>query len=158
MSLGGKAYEPLDQAIAASIAQGVIYAVAAGNSSADACDYSPARAAPTAVLSVGSTTNTDSVSSFSNQGSCVDLFAPGSSITSAWYTSDSATQTISGTSMVSPHVAGVAASIWNHIPMPHPNRSMMPLSIWQAQINSAVSALEPTTSCSLAPMKAAIRV
>ena len=78
--------------------------MAAGNESANACNGSPARVG--AALTVGSTTSTDARSSFSNYGSCVDLFAPGSSITSAWYTSDTATNTISGTSMATPHVAG----------------------------------------------------
>lgn len=107
MSLGGGASSALDDAVQNSIASGVTYAVAAGNSNVDACGSSPARA-PNA-LTVGSTTNTDARSSFSNFGTCVDIFAPGSSITSTWSTSDSATNTISGTSMASPHVAGVAA-------------------------------------------------
>jgi serine protease len=107
MSLGGGVSSALDQAVANSIAAGVTYAVAAGNSNANACDSSPSRV-PTA-LTVGASTNTDSRSSFSNFGTCVDVFAPGSSITSAWITSDSSTNTISGTSMASPHVAGAAA-------------------------------------------------
>jgi subtilisin family serine protease len=86
-----------------------VYAVAAGNSNADACNYSPARV-PTA-LTVGATTSTDARASYSNFGSCLDLFAPGSSITSAWHTSNTATNVISGTSMASPHVAGVAALV-----------------------------------------------
>jgi serine protease len=85
----------------------VTYAVAAGNDNANACNSSPARVP--AALTVGSSTTTDARSSFSNTGTCVDLFAPGSSITSAWFTSDTATNTISGTSMASPHVAGAAA-------------------------------------------------
>ena len=107
MSLGGGASAALDTAVNNSINAGVTYAVAAGNSNVDACNSSPARAA--AAITVGSTTNTDARSSFSNFGTCLDIFAPGSSITSAWYTSDTATNTISGTSMASPHVAGVAA-------------------------------------------------
>jgi serine protease len=107
MSLGGGASSALDTAVNNSIAAGVFYAVAAGNDNANACNYSPARAAN--AMTVGSTTSTDARSSFSNFGTCVDIFAPGSSITSAWYTSNSATNTISGTSMASPHVAGVAA-------------------------------------------------
>jgi serine protease len=107
MSLGGSAYTPLNQAVQASIASGVVYAVAAGNSSANACNYSPA-STPEAIT-VGSTASGDGRSSFSNWGSCVDLFAPGSDITSAWWTSDTAANTISGTSMASPHAAGVAA-------------------------------------------------
>jgi subtilisin family serine protease len=107
MSLGGGISSALDTAVANSIASGVTYAIAAGNSNANACNFSPARVA--SALTVGSTTNTDARSSFSNFGTCVDIFAPGSSITSSWSTSDTATNTISGTSMATPHVAGVAA-------------------------------------------------
>lgn len=107
MSLGGGASTALDNAVNNSVASGVTYAVAAGNSNANACNSSPARE-PSAIT-VGSTTSSDVRSSFSNYGSCLDIFAPGSSITSAWYTSNTATNTISGTSMASPHVAGVAA-------------------------------------------------
>ncbi len=107
MSLGGGASSAMDQAVNNSIADGVTYAVAAGNSNTNACNSSPARAA--AALTVASTTSSDARSSFSNYGSCVDLFAPGSSITSSWSSSDSATNTISGTSMATPHVAGTAA-------------------------------------------------
>ena len=107
MSLGGGASSALDTAVSNSIAAGVTYAIAAGNSNANACNYSPARVG--AAITVGSTTSSDARSSFSNYGSCLDLFAPGSSITSTWHTSDTATNTISGTSMATPHVAGVAA-------------------------------------------------
>jgi len=107
MSLGGGDSQSLDDAVNNSIDAGVTYAVAAGNSDADACNQSPAQVAD--ALTVGSTTSNDARSSFSNYGSCVDVFAPGSDITSAWYTSDSATNTISGTSMASPHVAGPVA-------------------------------------------------
>ncbi|HZM49744.1 MAG TPA: S8 family peptidase [Vicinamibacteria bacterium] len=107
MSLGGGVSSALDTAVANSIASGVTYAIAAGNSNANACNSSPARVAT--ALTVGSTTTTDARSSFSNFGTCVDVFAPGSSITSTWNTSDTATNTISGTSMATPHVAGVAA-------------------------------------------------
>jgi len=107
MSLGGGISSALDTAVNNSINSGVTYAIAAGNSNANACNFSPARVAN--ALTVGSTTNTDARSSFSNFGTCVDIFAPGSSITSSWNTSDTATNTISGTSMATPHVAGVAA-------------------------------------------------
>ena len=107
MSLGGGASTSLDNAVANSIADGVTYAIAAGNSNRNACQFSPARAAT--AITVGATTSTDSRASYSNYGSCLDLFAPGSSITSAWNTSSTATNTISGTSMATPHVAGVAA-------------------------------------------------
>jgi subtilisin family serine protease len=107
MSLGGGVSSALDTAVNNSINAGVTYAIAAGNSNANACNYSPARVG--AAITVGATTNTDARSSFSNYGTCLDLFAPGSNITSAWSTSNTATNTISGTSMATPHVAGVAA-------------------------------------------------
>lgn len=107
MSLGGGASTALDNAVTNAVNAGVTFVVAAGNENQNACNVSPARAA--SAITVGSTTSTDARSSFSNFGTCVDIFAPGSSITSAWYTSTSATNTISGTSMASPHVAGAAA-------------------------------------------------
>jgi subtilisin family serine protease len=112
MSLGGGASSALDDAVRASIKAGVTYAIAAGNGDIigrpiDACTQSPARVAE--ALTVGATDKTDKEGSFSNYGRCVDLLAPGVSITSAWYTGTSATNTISGTSMATPHVAGAAA-------------------------------------------------
>jgi subtilisin family serine protease len=107
MSLGGGASATLDTAVSNSISSGVLYAVAAGNDNADACNYSPARVATAAT--VGATTNTDARASYSNYGTCLNIFAPGSSITSDWIGSNTATNTISGTSMATPHVAGVAA-------------------------------------------------
>ncbi|MGW5556644.1 S8 family peptidase [Micromonospora sp. NPDC003944] len=110
MSLGGGANSSLDNAVRNSVASGVTYGLAAGNDSgANACNTSPARV--TEAITVGSTTSTDARSSFSNIGTCLDLFAPGSSITSAWYTSNTATNTISGTSMATPHVVGAAALV-----------------------------------------------
>ncbi|MDY7087777.1 MAG: S8 family peptidase [Actinomycetota bacterium] len=109
MSLGGGVSSTLDNAVAASINSGVTYALAAGNSNANACNSSPARVG--AAITVGATTSTDARASYSNYGSCLDIFAPGSSITSAWYNSNSATRAISGTSMASPHVAGAAALV-----------------------------------------------
>lgn len=107
MSLGGGASPTLDNAVNSAVNSGVTFAVAAGNSNANACNYSPARAG--AAITVGATTSTDARASYSNFGNCLDIFAPGSGITSAWKSSDNATNTISGTSMASPHVAGVAA-------------------------------------------------
>ena len=107
MSLGGGKSQPLNDAVAGSIAAGVTYAVAAGNSNYDACYFSPA-SAPEA-LTVGATTRQDAQAYYSNWGTCVDLYAPGDSITSAWNTSDTATAIKRGTSMATPHVAGAAA-------------------------------------------------
>jgi aqualysin 1 len=107
MSLGGGVSTALDSAVTNSINSGVTYAIAAGNSNTNAANSSPARVG--AAITVGSSTQSDARSSFSNFGSVVDIFAPGSGITSAWATSNTATNTISGTSMATPHVAGVAA-------------------------------------------------
>jgi len=107
MSLGGGFSSSLNQAVANSTAAGVTYAVAAGNSAADACNSSPS-SAPSAIT-VGATDINDGFAYFSNFGGCVDINAPGVSITSDWYSSNTATNTISGTSMASPHVAGAAA-------------------------------------------------
>ena len=112
MSLGGGASSSLDAAVRNSIADGVSYAVAAGNGNAfgiaqNACNSSPARVGE--AMTISATDSSDRKASWANYGSCVDWFAPGVSITSAWYTSNSATRTISGTSMATPHTAGVAA-------------------------------------------------
>eukprot|EP00057_Strongylocentrotus_purpuratus_P024046 XP_011678520.1 PREDICTED: proteinase R-like [Strongylocentrotus purpuratus] len=107
MSLGGGASTSLDNAVKNLVSAGVPTAVAAGNDNKNACNYSPARAST--AITVGATDKTDKRSSFSNYGSCLDIFAPGTSITSTWYTSNSATKTISGTSMACPHVAGALA-------------------------------------------------
>jgi subtilisin family serine protease len=107
MSLGGGYSSSLNTAVSNLHNSGVFVAVAAGNSSANACNYSPASAG--AVYTTAASTSTDVRASYSNYGSCVDGYAPGSSITSAWIGGSTATRTISGTSMASPHVAGVAA-------------------------------------------------
>ncbi|PFG97632.1 subtilisin family serine protease [Saccharopolyspora erythraea NRRL 2338] len=112
MSLGGGASSTLDQAVRNSVVSGVTYAVAAGNGDMfgnpqDACSSSPART-PEAIT-VGATDNTDTRASWSNYGTCLDIFAPGVGITSSWHSGDTATNTISGTSMATPHVAGAAA-------------------------------------------------
>ncbi len=107
VSLGGGASTSLDTAVSNSIASGVTYSVAAGNSNANAGNYSPARVP--AALTVGATTSTDARASYSNYGSVVDLFAPGSNITAGWNTSDTATYTGNGTSFAAPHVSGAAA-------------------------------------------------
>ncbi|GIJ45110.1 hypothetical protein Val02_19960 [Virgisporangium aliadipatigenens] len=109
MSLGGGVSTSIDTAVANAVSSGVTFALAAGNSNANACNSSPARVA--SAITVGATDRNDNRASFSNYGSCVDIFAPGVGITSAWYTSTTATNSISGTSMASPHVAGAAALI-----------------------------------------------
>lgn len=109
MSLGGGGNSIVDNAVAASIASGVTYSVASGNSNFDACSFTPARV-PEAIT-VNASTIADARASFSNFGTCTDIFAPGVSITSAYYTADNATATLNGTSMAAPHVGGAAAMI-----------------------------------------------
>jgi subtilisin family serine protease len=125
MSLGGGASSSLDTAVRNSIADGVSYAVAAGNGNifgfaANACNYSPARVAE--AMTISATDRNDRKASWANYGSCVDWFAPGVSITSDWYTSNTATNTISGTSMATPHTAGVAAQYLQGNPSASPSQ------------------------------------
>ena len=131
MSLGGGVSTSLDTAVRNSIAAGITYAIAAGNSNINASNQSPARVSE--AITVGSTTSTDAKSSFSNYGSIVDIFAPGSSITSAWSTGDTTIRTISGTSMASPHVAGVAARYLQN------NPSASPATVRNAIVNAATT-------------------
>ncbi|CAL9590788.1 Aqualysin-1 [Streptomyces sp. enrichment culture] len=129
MSLGAGVSTSLDTAVRNSIASGVTYAVAAGNSNADATTFSPARVG--SALTVGASTWTDSRSSFSNYGPRLDMFAPGSLITAGWHTSDTATTTLSGTSMATPHVAGAAAVYLTS----HPSAG--PATVHSALVNGA---------------------
>ncbi len=136
MSLGGGVDGVLDDAVRRSIDSGVSYAIAAGNGNIlgwpqDACNYSPARV-PEAIT-VGATDRDDQRASFSNYGTCLDVFAPGVDITSAWIGSDSDTNTISGTSMATPHVAGVAALYLEG------NPSATPAQVRDAVVNNATS-------------------
>jgi len=111
MSLGGDRNVALNAAVNAAVDMGVVFVVAAGNENTDACSRSPASAA--GAITVGATSegpgNTDVRASYSNYGDCVDIFAPGSAIRAAWIGTPKATNTISGTSMASPHVCGVSA-------------------------------------------------
>ncbi|KFE72084.1 S8 family serine peptidase [Hyalangium minutum] len=107
MSLGGAANPAVDDAIRGSISQGILYVVAAINNGDDACKYTPSRIAE--AMTVGATDSSDARPYFSNFGSCLDMFAPGVNITSAWFSSDTATKELTGTSMAAPHVTGAAA-------------------------------------------------
>eukprot|EP00118_Oscarella_pearsei_P024417 m.306025 g.306025 ORF g.306025 m.306025 type:complete len:412 (+) comp40905_c0_seq1:66-1301(+) len=107
MSLGGSQNQPLDDAVLAAAEAGVVMVVAAGNENTNACLRSPA--ASDGAITVGATDNTDTLASFSNQGMCVEIYCPGVGITGAWIGSPSSINTISGTSMASPHVAGIVA-------------------------------------------------
>ncbi len=107
MSLGGGANQAVDDAVRRSIRSGVTYVIAAGNDySGNSCSHSPARTRE--AITVGATQSNDSKANYSNIGTCIDTFAPGSGIISSWWTSDTAVRTLNGTSMAAPHVAGVA--------------------------------------------------
>ncbi|MDQ4098198.1 MAG: S8 family peptidase [Actinomycetota bacterium] len=142
VSLGGGASTTVDAAVRGSVADGVSYAIAAGNGNRggvaqDACKYSPARVSE--AMTIGATTKSDQKSSYSNYGVCVDWFAPGDGITSAGMSGDAATATMSGTSMATPHAAGVAALYLQGSPAASP-----------AQVRAALYALTTKGRVSLA--------
>ena len=131
VSITGGYSAAVNNAVQNSINSGVTYVVAAGNSASDACGYSPASVA--GALTVGATTGSDTQAAYSNSGACVDLFAPGSSIYSAWNTDNNAMSTLSGTSMAAPHAAGAAALYLQS------NPGAAPATVVQAIISSATS-------------------
>ncbi|MCZ1177817.1 S8 family peptidase [Acinetobacter pittii] len=118
MSLGGEANTSLDSAVENLFNNGYVMVVAAGNSNTDACSTSPARVSK--AITVAATDNTDTRASYSNYGSCVDIFAPGSQINSSWIGSNTATKVLNGTSMATPHVAGVVAEMLQSTPTATP--------------------------------------
>jgi subtilisin family serine protease len=136
LSLGTTKSDSLNSAIDRAYADGITVVVAAGNSNVDACTVSPGSNKVSA-LTVGATTNTDARASYSNFGACLDLFAPGSGIKSAWHTGTSATNVLSGTSMASPHVAGIAARYLSAVPAASPATVMS--AVISATTNNVVT-------------------
>jgi len=157
MSLGGGKSQATNDAVAAAVKSGLTFAVAAGNENQDACNVSPASepsaitAGATTVSDQGQDSQFDSRSTFSNFGKCVKILAPGSLIKSAWYTSNTATNTISGTSMASPHVCGAAALVLGA------NPSYTPAQVQQALVdgatNGVIDLLCTSTACRSTPNK-----
>jgi len=157
MSLGGGKSQATNDAVAAAVKSGLTFAVAAGNENQDACNVSPASeplaitVGATTVSDQGQDSQFDSRSSFSNYGKCVKLLGPGSLIKSAWYTSNTATNTISGTSMASPHVCGAAAVVLGA------NPTFTPAQVQKALVdgatNGVIDLLCANTACRATPNK-----
>merc|ERR1719416_64965 len=146
MSLGGRGADPAyTVSIGAATNAGVVVVVAAGNSNSDACNFSPAFAA--AAITVGSSTSTDARSSFSNYGTCVEIWAPGSSIVSASVSSDTGSRSLSGTSMACPHVSGAAALILAGNPNMKPSAVLQ--TMYDNGIENALSGLRSSDTNSL---------
>lgn len=131
MSLGGSRSTALDNAVRRAVAAGVSFAVAAGNENTNACNGSPSRVSE--AVTVGASTNNDRRASFSNFGTCVNIFAPGQNIVSAVNSSNNATATYSGTSMASPHVAGAMALYLEQNPF------AAPADVFNALVSNATS-------------------
>ncbi len=141
LSLGGGVSQAMDDVLGAAANAGFVVVVAAGNSNANACNYSPARLP--AAITVGATTITDERASFSNYGMCLDIFAPGFNIRSAWIGNQTATKVISGTSMATPHTAGVLAihlEQWNPLLEPNATLFVRQLLVSQATVGAVVNA------------------
>jgi serine protease len=158
MSLGGGYSKALNDAVAAAVKASITFIVAAGNEQDDACSYSPA--SEQSAISVGATLIEDEKqqqkdvrADFSNFGTCVKVFAPGTLIKAAWYTSNTATNTISGTSMAAPHVAGVAALHLGAVPTTSP--SQMEKLIMAASHSGLIDldCVGVAASCSKSPNK-----
>jgi len=158
LSLGGGISTTMDAAVKSAVASGVTFVLAAGNSNADACTSSPARTGGSAgvAITVGATTvansgisEEDARASFSNYGTCTDIFAPGQLITSDWYTSNTATNTISGTSMAAPHVAGAVAVYLSENPSHTP--AQVKGAITGVATNGVIDLLCINNSCSNSP-------